>query len=97
MPRLPDQPPEPVGPRGIGEGQLGLGDIEDRVLPTRIAAGGWAQVAAGRFYTCAKKLDETIKQFAEDFGYDLDEDGQPISDESADAPRRSEEREAQPA
>ncbi len=31
------------------------------------------------------KLEETIKQFAEDFGYDLDEEGQPLSDDAEDA------------
>ena len=42
------------------EGQLGLGDIEDRVLPTKVQSGGWEQVAVGRFYTCAKKLDQSL-------------------------------------
>ena len=32
-----------------------------------------------------KKLDEAIREFAEDFGYDLDEEGQPLSDEAEDA------------
>ena len=32
-----------------------------------------------------EKLESTIKQFAEDFGYDLDEEGQPLSDDAEDA------------
>ena len=28
-----------------------------------------------------KKLDDAIAQYAEDFGYDLDEEGQPLDDE----------------
>jgi F-type H+-transporting ATPase subunit alpha len=32
-----------------------------------------------------KKLEEAIAQFAEDFGYDLDEEGQPLSDDAEDA------------
>ena len=31
-----------------------------------------------------KELDKVIKQFAEDFGYDLDEEGQPLSDDAED-------------
>src|SRR4051812_2799247 len=32
-----------------------------------------------------KSLDRVVKEFAEDFGYDLDEEGQPLSDEAEDA------------
>ena len=32
-----------------------------------------------------KALDEAIAQFAEDFGYDLDEEGQPLSEDAEDA------------
>jgi alpha-tubulin suppressor-like RCC1 family protein len=41
------------------EGQLGLGDTNPRTAPTRITStdGPWARVAAGRFFTCAQKVD----------------------------------------
>src|SRR4051812_22375989 len=32
-----------------------------------------------------KNLDRVIKEFAEDFGYDLDEEGQPLTDDAEDA------------
>ncbi len=35
-----------------------------------------------------KKLDEAIAQFAKDFGYDLDEEGQPLEDDSPDRDTR---------
>jgi F-type H+/Na+-transporting ATPase subunit alpha len=38
-----------------------------------------------------EKLDAAIKEYAEDFGYDLDEEGNPL-EESEDAPRRGEDR-----
>jgi F-type H+/Na+-transporting ATPase subunit alpha len=44
----------------------------------KIAGGDWGD-------DVQKKLDEAIKQFAEDFGYDLDEEGQPLSDDAEDA------------
>ncbi|HWT92264.1 MAG TPA: F0F1 ATP synthase subunit alpha [Solirubrobacteraceae bacterium] len=59
-------------------------------LIEKIAGGDWGD-------DTVSSLESAIKEFAEDFGFDLDEDGQPISDDAADAPRRSEEREAQPA
>jgi alpha-tubulin suppressor-like RCC1 family protein len=40
------------------EGQLGLGDTEDRSLPVDIE-GQWDEVAAGRFHTCARRGDDT--------------------------------------
>jgi F-type H+-transporting ATPase subunit alpha len=35
-----------------------------------------------------KKLDEAIAQYAKDFGYDLDEEGQPLDDDSPDRDTR---------
>ena len=32
-----------------------------------------------------KALDRVIKEYAEDFGYDLDEEGQPLSEDAEDA------------
>jgi F-type H+-transporting ATPase subunit alpha len=44
----------------------------------KIADGDWGDEVQ-------KELDKVIKQFAEDFGYDLDEEGNPLSDEDEDA------------
>jgi len=44
----------------------------------KIADGEWSD-------DVQKELDKVIKQFAEDFGYDLDEEGNPLSDEAEDA------------
>jgi F-type H+-transporting ATPase subunit alpha len=44
----------------------------------KIAEGDWSDETQ-------KALDEAIAQFAEDFGYDLDEEGQPLSDDAEDA------------
>jgi F-type H+/Na+-transporting ATPase subunit alpha len=46
-----------------------------------------------------KALDDAIAQYAQDFGYDLDEEGQPLTDEQAirEGGRRREEREEEPA
>ena len=35
-----------------------------------------------------QKLDEAIAQYAKDFGYDLDEEGQPLEDDSPDRDTR---------
>jgi F-type H+/Na+-transporting ATPase subunit alpha len=43
-----------------------------------IAEGNWSD-------DTQKALDKAIKEYAEDFGYDLDEEGQPLTDESEDA------------
>ena len=42
----------------------------------KIADGDWSDETQ-------KKLDEAIAQYAEDFGYDLDEEGQPLEDDVA--------------
>ncbi len=44
----------------------------------QIAGGDWGD-------DVQKQLDDVIKQFAEDFGYDLDEEGQPLTEEAEDA------------
>jgi F-type H+/Na+-transporting ATPase subunit alpha len=60
----------------------------------KIADGDWADETQ-------KALDDAIAQYAEDFGYDLDEEGHPLTDEQAiqEGGRRREEREeeAEPA
>jgi F-type H+-transporting ATPase subunit alpha len=43
-----------------------------------MAGGDWSDETQ-------KSLDSAIKEFAEDFGYDLDEEGNPLSDDSEDA------------
>jgi F-type H+/Na+-transporting ATPase subunit alpha len=42
----------------------------------KIAEGDWSDETQ-------KALDDAISQYAQDFGYDLDEEGQPLSDEQA--------------
>jgi F-type H+-transporting ATPase subunit alpha len=43
-----------------------------------------------------KKLDDAISEFAADFGYDLDEEGQPLSEDAEDeATARSRKRDAE--
>ena len=42
----------------------------------KIADGDWSDETQ-------KALDDAIAQYAEDFGYDLDEEGQPLTDEQA--------------
>jgi F-type H+-transporting ATPase subunit alpha len=64
-----------------------LGDLTDLVrgnepeLLKRIAGGDWSDETQAQ-------VDTTVKGFAEDFGYDLDEEGLPL-EEADDAPRRS--------
>jgi F-type H+/Na+-transporting ATPase subunit alpha len=52
----------------------------------KIAGGDWSD-------DVQHKLDDAISEFASDFGYDLDEEGHPLSDEDAikDTPRRKDE------
>lgn len=47
----------------------------------KIAEGNWDD-------DTQKKLDEAIAQFAEDFGYDLDEEGHPLEEDSPDKDTR---------
>ena len=57
-----------------------LSELIDRVRATdpdllrEIASGDWSEQTQGR-------VDAVVKQFAQDFGVDLDEDGRPIVDE----------------
>jgi F-type H+-transporting ATPase subunit alpha len=57
-----------------------LGDLSDHIrgsepeLLKKIAEGDWEEGTV-------KAVDEAVKQFAEDFGYDLDEEGHPLEDE----------------
>jgi F-type H+-transporting ATPase subunit alpha len=41
-----------------------------------IAGGDWSDETQA-------KVDELVKRYAEDFGFDLDEEGQPLTDEAA--------------
>jgi F-type H+/Na+-transporting ATPase subunit alpha len=68
----------------IGEFLNGLTQrmhAEKRELLQRIAAGDWDDEIEG-------ELDAAVKDFADDFGYDLDEEGQPLEEpETADEER----------
>ncbi len=62
-----------------------LADLTDRLhavggdLRERITAGDWSDEVQQR-------VRELVDEFAQDFGYDLDEEGQPIDDEAQAAP-----------
>ena len=64
-----------------------LADLTDTVrgnepeLLKKIAGGDWSDETQ-------EAVDAAVKQFAEDFGYDLDEEGHPL-EAHEDAPRRS--------
>src|SRR5204863_1441252 len=64
-----------------------LADLTDVVrgnepeLLKKIAEGDWSEETQ-------KAVDKAVKEFAEDFGYDLDEEGLPL-EAAEDAPRRS--------
>ncbi len=68
-----------------------LGDLTDSVrgnepeLLKKIAGGDWSDETQA-------EVDAAVKRFAEDFGYDLDEEGHPL-EAAEDAPRRSREKE----
>src|ERR1022692_1434747 len=49
-------------------------------LRATIAGGDWSQETQDA-------VKQAVGEFAEDFGYDLDEEGQPLDDDVADAPR----------
>jgi F-type H+-transporting ATPase subunit alpha len=72
-----------------------LGDLTDSVrgnepeLLKKIAEGDWSDETQ-------QEVDAAVKQFAEDFGYDLDEEGLPL-EASEDAPRRSRDEAAEAA
>jgi F-type H+/Na+-transporting ATPase subunit alpha len=54
---------------------------ESSDLLDKIAGGDWDD-------STVETVDKFVSDFAEDFGYDLDEDGSPLTDESDDEPRR---------
>jgi F-type H+-transporting ATPase subunit alpha len=58
----------------------------------KIAGGDWSD-------DTQRELDDSVAQYAQDFGYDLDEEGQPLTDEQAirEGGGRREEREEEPA
>jgi F-type H+/Na+-transporting ATPase subunit alpha len=68
-----------------------LADLTDSVrgnepeLLKKIAGGDWSDETQA-------EVDAAVKRFAEDFGYDLDEEGHPL-EAAEDAPRRSREKE----
>ncbi len=58
-------------------------NAEKSDLLEKIAGGDWSDETV-------EALDDAVSTFAEDFGYDLDEEGQPLTEDSEpDAPRRS--------
>ena len=63
----------------LGKVERFLGDLVDDVrgnepeLLKKIAEGDWSDEIQGA-------VDRAVKQFAEDFGYDLDEEGHPLED-----------------
>jgi F-type H+-transporting ATPase subunit alpha len=63
-----------------------LGDLTDHVQGNarealkKIAEGDWSEETQ-------KEVDESVKQFAEDFGYDLDEEGHPLEEGEEDRDR----------
>jgi F-type H+-transporting ATPase subunit alpha len=63
----------------VGEFHRGLVERVHSEIPEvlkKIAEGDWSDETQ-------KALDDAIAQFAEDFGHDLDEEGQPLTDEQA--------------
>jgi F-type H+-transporting ATPase subunit alpha len=74
-----------------------LGDLTDHVRGSepetlkKIAEGDWSD-------EIQKSVDDAVKQFAEDFGYDLDEEGHPLDEDedggSRDRDRQREEQES---
>jgi F-type H+-transporting ATPase subunit alpha len=66
-----------------------LGELSDSVrgsepdLLKKIAEGDWSEETQ-------QAVDEAVKQFAEDFGYDLDEEGHPLDEEGEQGRERGE-------
>jgi F-type H+/Na+-transporting ATPase subunit alpha len=74
----------------VGRVRAEAGDLLEK-----IAGGDWSDETQSR-------LDDLVKEFADDFGYDLDEEGKPIDEEievdrrgSRDGDRRAEEGEGE--
>jgi F-type H+-transporting ATPase subunit alpha len=72
----------------VGKVERFLADLTDSVhgneaeLLKKIAEGDWSDETQ-------KQVDEAVKSFAEDFGFDLDEEGHPLDDD-ADEPSSGE-------
>ncbi len=66
------------------EGLVQRVHAEDKELREKIGGGDWSDETIAR----TKKI---VEDFAGDFGYDLDEEGQPLGDDSPLEPRRSQE------
>jgi len=65
----------------VTEFLLGLTErvhAEQREVLAKIAGGDWSDEVQ-------KSVHDTVESFAEDFGYDLDEEGQPLDDDDAPA------------
>jgi F-type H+-transporting ATPase subunit alpha len=63
----------------VGEFHRGMVERLHAEVPEtlkKIAGGDWSDEVQ-------KELDDAIAQYAQDFGYDLDEEGQPLTDEQA--------------
>jgi F-type H+-transporting ATPase subunit alpha len=63
----------------VGDFHQGLVERMHAEIPEtlkKIAGGDWSDETQ-------KELDDAIAQYAQDFGYDLDEEGQPLTDEQA--------------
>src|SRR5205807_853412 len=73
-----------------------LADVTDYVrgnepdLLAKIAGGDWSDETQA-------EVERTVRQFAEDFGYDLDEEGHPIDTEDIAEPSRRASAEDQPS
>ena len=65
------------------EGLIQRVHAEDKELREKISGGDWSDETIER----TKKV---VEAFADDFGYDLDEEGQPLSDDAPLEPRRAE-------
>jgi F-type H+-transporting ATPase subunit alpha len=61
---------------------VGSAHASQKELLGQIAAGDWSD-------DVQESIRKAINEFAEDFGYDLDEEGQPIDDSAAPEPRAS--------
>jgi F-type H+-transporting ATPase subunit alpha len=65
-----------------------LGELTDYVqannadLLEKIAGGDWSDETV-------EQVDKAVKEFADDFGYDLDEEGHPVDQDSETPPARS--------
>jgi F-type H+-transporting ATPase subunit alpha len=63
---------------------------ENSELLDKIAGGDWEEGTIG-------EVDKLVKSFADDFGFDLDEDGQPLSEDEAGGNVRDAQQSEQPS